>query len=98
MIDTGYLLTHLIYPYFLANDYSFDHSDTGSDHEIFLCWFFFDKGQWRTIGPKSFLFAPALFSLWPDGAGNYDYIITNSINSLLIGSRCIFNGTRTNHC
>ena len=35
MIDTGYLLTHLIYPYFLANDYSFDHSDTGSDHEVF---------------------------------------------------------------
>ena len=33
----------------------------------------------------------------PDGAINYDYIVTNSINSLLIGSRCI-NGTHTNHC
>ena len=32
-----------------------------------------------------------------DGAVNYDYIITNSINSLLIGSRCISNGTHTNH-
>ena len=32
----------------------------------------------------------------PDGAGNYDYIITNSINSLLIGSKCITNGTHTN--
>ena len=25
----------------------------------------------------------------PDGAVNYDYIVTNSINSLLIGSKCI---------
>ena len=33
----------------------------------------------------------------PDGAVNYDYIITNSINSLLIGSRCIPNGAHTNH-
>ena len=32
----------------------------------------------------------------PDNAVNYDYIITNSINSLLIGSRCIpSNGTHT---
>ena len=31
----------------------------------------------------------------PDGAVNYDYIVTNSINSLLIGSRCILNGTHT---
>ena len=28
----------------------------------------------------------------PDGAVNYDYIITNSISSLLIVSRCIPNG------
>ena len=34
----------------------------------------------------------------PDGAVNYDYIVTSSINSLLIGSRCISNGTHTNHC
>ena len=33
----------------------------------------------------------------PDGAVNYDYIVTNSINSLLIGSRCILNGAHTNH-
>ena len=33
------------------------------------------------------------------GPVNYDYIFfTNSINSLLIGSRCIPNGTHTNHC
>ena len=31
------------------------------------------------------------------GAVNYDYIVTNSINSLLIGSRCIPNGAHTNH-
>ena len=36
----------------------------------------------------------------PDGAVNYDYIVTNSINSLLIGSKCPFipNGAHTNHC
>ena len=34
----------------------------------------------------------------PDGTVNYDYIVTNSINSLLIDSRCIPNGTHTNHC
>ena len=33
-----------------------------------------------------------------DGAVNYDYIVTNSINSLLIGSRCVPNGAHTNHC
>ena len=36
----------------------------------------------------------------PDGTVNYDYIITNSINYFLIGSRCtcIPNGTHTNYC
>ena len=58
----------------------------------------FDKLVWCTIGPKSFLFGTAEFSLWASGAGNYDYIITNSINSLLIGSKCIPNGAHTNHC
>ena len=49
----------------------------------------FDKLIWRTIDPKSFLFGTVQFSLWASGADNYDYIVTNSINSLLIGSRCI---------
>ena len=40
----------------------------------------------------------AQFSLWASGAVNYDYIVTNGIKSLLIGSRCIPNGTHTNHC
>ena len=34
----------------------------------------------------------------PDGTVNYDYIITNRTNYLLIGSRCIPNGAHTNHC
>ena len=34
------------------------------------------------------------FSLWASGTVNYDYIVTNSIN-LLIGLRCILNGTHT---
>ena len=33
----------------------------------------------------------------PDGTVNYAYNVTNSINCLLIGSRCIPNGTHTNH-
>ena len=32
-----------------------------------------------------------------NGTVNYDYIVTNSINYLLIGSRCIANGTHDNH-
>ena len=35
------------------------------------------------IGPKSFSFGTAQFSLWARGTVNYDYIVTNS---LLIGS------------
>ena len=40
----------------------------------------------------------AHFSPWASGTVNHDYIVTNSINSLLIGSRCIPNGAHTNHC
>ena len=58
----------------------------------------FDKLMWRTIGPKSFLFGTAQYSLWASGAVNYDYIVTNNIKSLLIGSRCIPNDAHTNHC
>ena len=57
----------------------------------------FEKLIWHTIGPKSFLFGTAQFSLWASGAVNYDYIVTNSITSLLIWSRCIPNGAHTNH-
>ena len=60
----------------------------------------FDKLLWCTIGPKSFLFGTAQFSLWASGTVNYDYIVTNSINCLLIGSRCIPIAwcAHTNHC
>ena len=56
----------------------------------------FEKLIWCTIGPKSFLFGAAQFSLWASGTVNYDYIVTNSINCLLIGSRYIPNGAHTN--
>ena len=46
-----------------------------------ICSSVFDKLIWRTIGPKSFLFGTAQFSLWASGAVNYDYIVSNSINS-----------------
>ena len=46
----------------------------------------------------SYSYLPQYSSLFePDGAVNYDYIVINSIDSLLIGSRCIPNGTHTNH-
>ena len=44
----------------------------------------FDKLIWCTIGPKSFLFGTVQFSLWASGTVNYDYIVTNRINTLLI--------------
>ena len=56
----------------------------------------FDKLIWPTIGPRSFTLHSSLFG--SDGAVNYDYIVTNNINTLLIGSRCIPNGAHTNHC
>ena len=43
----------------------------------------FDKLIWCTIVPKSFLFGTAEFTLGASGAGNYDYIITNSFVNLL---------------
>ena len=57
----------------------------------------FDKLIWHTIGPMSFFIGTAQFSLWAIGAANYDYIVTNSFNALLIGSRCTLNGTHPNH-
>ena len=33
-----------------------------------------------------------------DGTDNHDYIVTNSINSLLIGSKCITKGAHNKHC
>ena len=68
---------------------------------MYICMYVYisvyDKLIWCTIGPKSFLFGTLHFFVWASGAVNYDYIVTNSINSLLIGSRCILNGAHTNH-
>ena len=66
-------------------------------HVIYYNYIVFDK-PWHTVGPKSFLFGTAQFSLWTSGTVNYDYIVTNSINCLLISARCIPNGAHTNHC
>ena len=52
----------------------------------------FDKLIWCTIGPKSFLFGTAQFSLRASGTVNYDYVVIISY------SRCIPNRTFTNHC
>ena len=41
----------------------------------------FDKLIWWTIGPKSLFGGTTQFTLWASGAVNYDYIVTNSINS-----------------
>ena len=57
----------------------------------------FDKLIWHTMGPMRFFIGTAQLSLWAIGTANYDYIVTNSINCLLIGSRCISNGAHTNH-
>ena len=40
----------------------------------------------------------ALHSSLFGGAVNCDYIVTNTINSLFVGSRYIPNSARTNHC
>ena len=48
--------------------------------------------------PKELLiWHSTVLSLWASGVVNYDYIVTNSINSL-IGSKCIPNGAHINHC
>ena len=57
----------------------------------------FDKFIWCTIGPMTFFIGTAQFSLWAIGAANYNYIVTNSINCLLIDSIYIPNGTHTDH-
>ena len=57
----------------------------------------FDMLIWRTIVPKSFLFGTPQFSLWAIGAVNHNYIVTSSIKSSLIGSRCIPNSAHTNY-
>ena len=49
-----------------------------------------------SLAQRDFYLAQHSSLFGPDGAVNYDYIVTNSINSLLIGSTCILNGTHNN--
>ena len=55
----------------------------------------FDKLIWRTTG--SILFGTAQFSLWASGTVNYDYIVTNSINSLLLAQDVFSMAHTLNH-
>ena len=64
---------------------------------ILVAYMYVYKLIWHTIDPKSFLFGTAHFSFCASGAVNYDYIFTNSINSLLTGSRYIPNGAHINN-
>ena len=48
--------------------------------------------------PKELLIWHCTVLSLASGAISYDCIVTNSINCLLIGSRCIPNGTHTNYC
>ena len=57
----------------------------------------FDKLIWCTIGPMSFLFGTYCTVLSLSQMALV-IIVTNSINSLLIDSRCIPNGSHANHC
>ena len=59
----------------------FEYCSERTDFITLVVCSVFDKLEWRTIGPKSFLFGTVQFSLWASGTVNYDYIITNSINS-----------------
>ena len=55
----------------------------------------FDKLMWAQ---RAFYLAQHSSHFGTDGTVNYDYIVTNNINCLLIGSKCIPNGAHTNHC
>ena len=66
---------------------------TCSGTYICTCISVFDKLISCTIDPNSSYLALHSSISGPDGAVNYDYIV-----SLLIGSRCIPKGAHTNHC
>ena len=85
--------------------FSFDIYEAGGSITIHTCIHVhcmyirvFDKLIGTPLAQRASYVAHHNSLFGPDGAGNYDYIVTNSINSLLIGSRCISNGAYTNHC
>ena len=67
-------------------------------HESILASVFVISSYGAPLAQRTSYLALHSFLSGPDGAVNYDYIITNSINCLLIGSKCLPNGAHTNHC
>ena len=53
---------------------------------------------WHTLAQRVSYLALQSSFFGTDGTVNYDCIVTNSHQPLLIGSRCIPNGTHTIHC
>ena len=64
---------------------------------IYMTSVFLISSYGAPLVQRAFYLAWPQFSPWARGAVNYDHIVTNSINSLLIASRCILNGAHTNH-
>ena len=62
------------------------------------CHSVFDKLVWHTIGQRASYFALHSSLFRPVVQLILINIITNSINSLLFGAKCIPNGTHTNDC
>ena len=54
----------------------------------------FDSSYGGTLAQRASYLAQHSSLFEPDGAVNYDYIVTNSVNWL----KCIPNGAHTNHC
>ena len=50
------------------------------------------------LGQRASCLAQHTSLFGPDGAIDYDYIVTNSVKCLLIGSKCIPNSTHASHC
>ena len=65
---------------------------------VFVCAVFLISSYGAPLDQRVSYLALQSSVFEPDGAVNFDYIVTNSINLLLIGSRCIPNCTCTNHC
>ena len=65
---------------------------------VHQCFWWAHMAHYSLLAQRTSHLAQLSSLFGPDGTVNYDYIATNSINSLLIGSKCIRNGTLTNHC
>ena len=79
------------------------YEDTGHMYHAYTCTctctsVFLISSYGAPLVQRASYLAPHSSLFGTDGSVNYDYMVTNSINSLLIGSRCIPNGTHTNYC